>query len=81
MTAMGIAAFATADNGQLSLLETEHVLGDRPWHFLVLEDSDRRLVAKQENHNVVAFEIAADGTFKPQRRAVAVASADISSAA
>lgn len=60
-----IAVYAIADNGLLTLLETESVQGDWPRHFLVLEDAGTVLVANQESHNIVAFKIAQDGTLTP----------------
>lgn len=60
-----IAVFAITDNGRLNLLETEPVLGDWPRHFVVLEDRNKLIVANQESHNLVAFDVAANGTLTP----------------
>lgn len=60
-----IAVFAITETGRLNLLETEPVLGDWPRHFVVLEDVQKLIVANQESHNLVAFNVAENGTLSP----------------
>lgn len=60
-----IAVFSVGEDGNLSLVEIEPVLGKWPRNFLVLEDARALLVANQESHNIVGFKIAADGSLSP----------------
>ena len=61
-----------AATGQLSLLQLSPTLGDWPRFFLMLEAEKQLVVAHQNSGDLVAFNIAADGTLTPTGQKLAV---------
>ncbi len=68
---IGVFAIDPA-TGQLSLLQLSPTLGDWPRFFLMLEAEKQLVVAHQNGGDLVAFNIAADGTLTPTGQKLAV---------
>jgi 6-phosphogluconolactonase (cycloisomerase 2 family) len=59
-----VAVFALADEGEPTLLQHIPSRGASPRFFLLLEDEKLLVLTNEEGNNLVAFEIATDGTLR-----------------
>lgn len=67
-----IGVFAIGEDGHLSLLQMSPTLGDWPRFFLMLEADKQLVVAHQNSGDLVVFDMAADGTLKPNGQKLSV---------
>jgi len=67
-----VGVFAIGADGHLSLLQLSPTLGDWPRFFLMLEAEKQLVVAHQNSGDLVVFDMAADGTLKPNGQKLSV---------